>query len=60
MYGLFPCIPILGSFFQLKSVKKCVCVVGLEIALLLVKSVFINVKKGISELWRWVVAKQTT
>ena len=52
MCGLFPCIPILGSFFQLKSVKKFVCVVGLEIALLLVKSVFINAKKGISELWR--------
>ena len=32
----------------------------LEIFLLLVKSVFINMKKGISELWRWVAAKQTT
>ena len=34
--------------------------VGLKIALLLVKYVFINVKKGTSELWRWVAAKNTT
>ena len=34
--------------------------VGLKNALLLVKSVFINVKKGMSELWRWVAAKHTT
>ena len=43
MSGLFPCIPIFRGFFRLKSVKKCVCVVGLKNALLLVKSVFINV-----------------
>ena len=34
--------------------------VGLKIALLLAKNVFINVKKGISELWRWVAARHTT
>ena len=33
---------------------------GLKNALLLVKSVSINVKKGMNELWRWVAAKHTT
>ena len=49
-----------GGRFRLKSVKKCVFVTVLKIALLPVKSVFINVKKGMSELWRWVAAKHTT
>ena len=54
MCELFPCVPIFrgGRGFRLKSVKKCACVVGLKIALLLVKSVFINVKKGMSKLGR--------
>ena len=52
MCGLFPCIPILGAFVQLKSAKKCVCVIVLKIALLPVKSAFINVKKGMCKLWR--------
>ena len=65
MCGLFPCIPILGNRgggggVRLKSVKKCVCVIVLKIALLPVKSVFINVKKGMSELWCWLAAKHTT
>ena len=38
----------------------CLCVVGLKIALLLVKNVFINVKKGMSELERWVAANAST
>ena len=65
MCGLFPCIPILGErgamgWFRLKSVNKCVSVIVLQIALLPVKSIFINVKKGMSELWRWLAAKHTT
>ena len=28
--------------------------------MLFMKSVFINVKKGISELWCWLAAKHTT
>ena len=52
MCRLFPGIPIFSGFFSIKSVKKCACMVGLKIALLLVKNVFINVKKGMSELWR--------
>ena len=32
----------------------------LKIALLLVKNIFINVKKCVSELWRWIAAKHTT
>ena len=55
---VFPFIPILGIFFRLKIVEKCVCVVELKIALLLVKSVFISVKKGMGELKRRVAAKQ--
>ena len=58
----FPCITIFrerGGRF-IKGVKKCICVIVLKIALLLVKNVFIIVKKRMSELWRWVVAKHTT
>ena len=47
MCRLFPCIPIFRGVFCLKSVKKCVRVVGLKIALLFVK----NVREGVSELW---------
>ena len=49
MCRLFPCIPIFRRFFLL---KKCVCVMGLKIVLLLVKDVFINVREGISKLGR--------
>ena len=38
----------------------CLCVVGLKIAVLLVKTVFIKVKKGMSELERWVAANAST
>ena len=60
MCRLFPCIPILGGFLIKKFLKKCVCVVGVKISLLLVKNVFINVTEGKSELGRWVAAKHTT
>ena len=60
MCRLFPGIPIFSGFFSIKSVKKCACMVGLKIALLLVKNAFINVKKGMSELWRSVAARHTT
>ena len=52
MYRLFPCIPIFrGFFFLLKSVKKCVCMFGLKMPLLLVKNLFFVVKKSMSEFW---------
>ena len=60
MCKLFPYIPIFRGVFLLKSVKKCLCVMGLKIALLLVKSVFINLGEGMSELWHWLAAKYTT
>ena len=75
MCGLFPCIPIFFFFFfffffgggggggwgvRLKSLKKCAFVVGLKIALLLLKSVFINLGEDMSKLWRWVAARHTT
>ena len=69
MCGLFPCIPIFfflrggeggGWGVRLKSVKKCAFVVGLKIALLLLKSVFINLGEDMSKLWRWVAARHTT
>ena len=50
MCRLLPCIPFLGVFFIKNCKKKCVCVVVLKIVLLLVKSVFIIVWEGISEL----------
>ena len=60
MCWLYPCIPIFrGGFLIKKCKKKIVCVVGLKIALLLVKSVFINLGEGISESWRWLAAKYT-
>ena len=58
MCRLFPCILIFKGFF-IKSVKKCVCVVELKIALLLLKNVFINVGKDISKLGRQIAAKRT-
>ena len=52
MCRLLPCIPIFRGVFLVKSVKKCVCVLALKIALLLVNNLFFGVKKGMSELWR--------
>ena len=46
MYRLFPCIPNFSADFFIKK-----CVVGLKIALLLVKNLFFGVKKGMSEFW---------
>ena len=59
MCRLFPCIPIFKGFFWLKSVKKCVYVIMLKIALLLVKNLCFGVKKGISELLHQVAARHT-
>ena len=59
MCWLFPCTPILGVSFRLESVKKkkkCVCVINLKNAMLPMRSVFINVKKGISKLGCWLAA----
>ena len=59
MCRLFPCIPIFRGFCRLKSVKKmCLCDI-IKIALLPMKSVFINMKKGMSELGAWLAAKHT-
>ena len=59
MCRLFTCIPIFRGFFRLKSVKKmCLCDI-IKIALLTMKSVFINVKKDLSELGAWLTAKHT-
>ena len=64
MCWLFPCTPILGVSFRLESVKKkkkkCVCVINLKNAMLPMRSVFINVKKGLCELGAWLAAKHTT
>ena len=60
MCRLFPCISIFRGFFQLKSVKKNVYVTNLKNTMLFMKSVFINVKKDISEFWCWLAAKLTT
>ena len=49
MHGLFPCVPIFGVFFRLKSVKKWVCLIVLKLALLPVKNKFINMKKAMSD-----------
>ena len=48
----------LGGFF-IKSAKECVYVNMLKIALVLVKNVFFDVKKGISEFSRWVAQNHT-
>ena len=51
MCRLFPCIPIFRGFCLIKNYKKkCVCVIMLKMALLLVKNVCFDVKKGISDL----------
>ena len=59
MCMLFPCIPIFRGVFLLKSVKRmCICDY-VKIALVLVKNVFFQFEKGISELSRWVAQKYT-
>ena len=50
----------LGGFFRLKSIKKCVCVINLKNSMLPMRSVFINVKKSMSELGCWLAAKHAT
>ena len=50
MYKLGPCIPIFRGFFLLKIQKRCVYVNMLKIALVLIKTVFLGLKKGISRL----------
>ena len=50
MYRLVPSIPIFSGVFLLKVQKKCGYVIMLKIALVLVKNVFLSLKKGISEL----------
>ena len=49
MYRLGPCIPILG-FFLLKIQKRCVYANMLFLVLILVKNVFLGLKKGINDL----------
>ena len=60
MCRLFPCIPSFGGVFFIKKCKKNVCAMGLKNAMLPMKSVFINVKKGINELGASLTAKHTT
>ena len=50
MYRLVLCIPIFSGFFFIKSAKRmCICDY-VKIALVLVKNVFFDLKKGISGL----------
>ena len=48
MYRLGPCIPIFKGFFSLKAQKGCVYMIMLKIVLVVVKNVFLGLKKGIS------------
>ena len=57
--GCFLVYPFLGAFFIKKCKKKCVYVIMLKIALVLVKNMFFGLKKGISELSCWVAQKHT-
>ena len=59
MCSLFPCIPIFRGVFLLKVQKECVYVIMLKIALVLVKNVFFDLKKGISRLLHWVAKRNT-
>ena len=60
MCRLFPCITIFKGFFWLKVQKECGYVIMLKITLSLVKNVFFDVKKCISELVSQIAAKPTT
>ena len=59
MCRLFSCIPIFRGLFWLKVRKECVYVIMLKIVLVLVRNMFFGLKKGISELSRWVAQKHT-
>ena len=63
MCRLFPCMSIFRGVFLLKSVKKkkkkCVHVIMLKIALLLVKNVCFALKKDISKFLHQIPAKHT-
>ena len=48
MYRLGTCIPIFRGFFSLKAQKGCVYMIMLKIVLVVVKNVFLGLKKGIS------------
>ena len=60
MCRLFLCIPIFRGFFSIKRCKKSVCVINLKNAMLPMRSVFINVKKCVSELSCWLALIHTT
>ena len=61
MCRLFPYIPIFGRVFSIKKCKKkCVFVINLKNAMLPMKTVFIHVKKGISELGCSLALMHTT
>ena len=47
MYRLVPCIPILRGFFVKSAKKICICDY-VKITLVLVKNVFLGLKKSIS------------
>ena len=47
MYRLVPCIPILRGFFVKSAKKMCICDY-VKITLVLVKNVFLGLKKSIS------------
>ena len=49
MYRLVPCIPIFRVFFIKSAKRMCICDY-VKIALVLVKNVFFDMKKGISGL----------
>ena len=52
MYRLGPCIPIFREVFLIKSAKRmCICEY-VKIVLVLIKNVFLGLKKGISRLLR--------
>ena len=58
MYRLGPCIPIFRGEL-LKVQKGCVYVNMLFLVLILIKNVFLNLKKGISRLMHQVPQKHT-
>ena len=67
MYRLFPCIPFFrGGRVLIKKCKKNVfdkfkkLLINLKNAMLPMRCVFINVKKGISELGCWLTAEHNT
>ena len=59
MYWLVPCVPIFRGCFWLKIPKRCVYVNMLFLVLILVKNVFLGLKKGINDLLHQVAPKHT-